>query len=354
MRRVGGSEVRRNVLVDGNNLVHRAYFAYVEARSRDGLPPLKTSGQPPRGGYPTGVIYGSLSMLGSWLYDIGPASTLSVFFDGVPKRRLAIDPNYKGDRDFAERGLRMSDPSGTGVRFPRDLRDGYHADCEVDVLAHVLSLLGADVYHHPDEEADDLVASFARSRPDEVNIVVSDDKDFFQLLTNPRVVVFRPGSKEDRFYDAERAEAHWARLNQGSHPPVPVTHVRMFKSLCGDSSDSIIGIERLRKKVALPLCHLSSVDDVYASGFPGWSKAEREKALFLRERIRVNYELVGFHDQIPLEPCLRKVGRDLPMAKEILREDLDIVSLDLHPFRLGSEEPETPVQIPLDPWLQGI
>ena len=354
MRRVGGPETNRNVLVDGNNLIHRAYFAYCQSRIREGLRPLCTPGKPPRGGYPTGVIYGSLVMLSSWLYDINAITKISVFFDGVPRRRLALDPGYKGDRDFAERGLKLSDPSGTGVRFERDLLDGFHAECEIDVLAHLMSLLGCDVYHHPDEEADDLVASFVSSKPDEMHVVVSDDKDFFQLLTNPRVVVFRPGNKEDRFFDAEKAEAHWAKFQKGSHPPVPVSQVRMFKSLCGDSSDSIIGIERLRKKVALPLCHLSSVDEVYASGFPNWSKSEKEKALFLRERIRINYELVGLHDDIPLEPCRKNVSSDFSKAKEILREDLDISSVDLRPFQMGAPEPVQPAQIPLDSWLSDI
>ena len=354
MRRVGGAETRRNILVDGNNLIHRAYFAYVESRVREGLAPLCTSGRAPKGGYPTGVIYGSLAMLSSWLYDINNPTRICVFFDGVPKRRLDLDPNYKGDRDFAERGLNLSDPSGTGIRHPRKLLDGYEADCEIDVLAHVFSLLGCDVFHHPEEEADDLVASFVKAHPDELHVVISDDKDFFQLLVNPRVVVFRPGSKDDRFFDAEKATNHWAKFQKGSHPPVPVSQVRMFKSLCGDSSDSIIGIERLRKKVALPLCHLSSVDEVYASGFPGWSKSEKEKALFLRERIRINYELVGFHEDIPLDPCLRKVAADFATAKLVLRDDLDITAVDLRPFRLGAAEPPAPVLPDIEPWLADI
>jgi len=353
MRRIGGEETKRNVLVDGNNLIHKSFYAYVQSRVRDGLPPLCTKGPPPRGGYPTGLIYGSLSMLASWLCDISDPTHISVFFDGIPKRRLTIDPGYKGDRDFTERGVGFSDPSKTGARFTRKLLNGFEASCEVDVLSHIMGLLGCNVYHHPDEEADDLIASFIKSHPNETHIIISDDKDFFQLLTNPHVVIYRPGSKDDRFYDAERATAHWAKFQNGKHPPVPVTSVRMFKSLCGDSSDSIIGIDRLRKKVAVPLCNLSSVDELYSTGFPGWSKSEKEKALFLRERIRKNYELVGFFDDIKLESCKISYEKDFTTAKQILRDDLEIYALNYEPFRLG-EVPEDIHQPKLESWLSDI
>ncbi len=224
MRKIGGLETRRNILVDGNNLIHRAYFAWVESRAREGLPPLVA----PKSKYPTGILEGSFSMLSSWLCSMNEPTRVSVFFDGVPKRRLELDPSYKGDRDFADRGLKLSDPSKTGVRHPICLRDGFEAGCEIDVLAHLFSLLDCDVYHDPDEEADDLIASFIKIRPDEMHVIVSDDKDFFQLLVNPRVVIYRPGSKDERFFDAEKATNHWKKFGGGSHLAVPVSQVRMF------------------------------------------------------------------------------------------------------------------------------
>lgn len=353
MRKIGGPETKRNILVDGNNLIHRAYFAFVDSRVREGKEPYTTLS-----GYPTGMVYGSLSMLSSWLYDMGDITNISVFFDGVPKRRLAIDPDYKGDRDFAERGLKLSNPSRGTDRKPKRLSDGFEANCEVDILAHLFSLIGCDVYHHPEEEADDLVASFVQKNPQENNIIVSDDKDFFQLLVNPRVTLYRPGSKDGKFFDAERAKNHWTKFGGGSHPAVDPAHVRMFKSLCGDSSDSIFGIDRLRKKVAVPLCHLPTVDDIYASGFPGWSKAEKEKALFLRNRIKINYELVGFHDYLDLESCRRQTVEDYVLAKRIISDDLNIRHLDLQSFRFRDPppglDPKREEGLTLPSWLLDI
>lgn len=351
MRRPGGQEARRHVLVDGNNLVHRAYYAYVEARYSRGEPLLSGPG-----GYPTGVIYGSLSMLSSWLYSIPDVTRISVFFDGYSRRRKELDPEYKSNRDeAANRGLKLSDPSSTGVRFDKVLRDGYEASCEVDVLARVLTLLGCDVYHHPDEEADDLIASFCRQNPETVRFIVSADKDFFQLLSDPRIVCYVPGVEGDRFFDAEKSERYWARLNKGKHPAVPPTHVRMFKALCGDASDAISGVERLRKKVAVSLCHHTSVDDLYATGLPGFSPSEKEKALAARDKVRVNYELVGLHDSVDLSTCVRPGRADFATAVDILRQDLDIVSVDVAPFRIGETlAPAVPEPIPMDSWLSDI
>lgn len=341
MRFVGGAETRRNVLVDGNNLIHRAYYAFVESRLKEGKPLLCSPG-----GFPTGVIYGFLSMLSSWLYDIPSFTSVSVFFDGVPSRRLSVDPEYKAGRDSHELKMGVSDAQVFRLRDGREVRG------EIELLAVVLQLLGCDVYHHPREEADDLIASFVRSRPGEVHVIVSADRDFFQLLTDPRVVCYLPGIDGDRFFDAERSGQHWARLNKGKHPAVPPSHVRMFKALCGDASDAIHGVERLRKRVAVPLCHHVSVDDLYATGFPGFSDVEKEKAVAARDRIRTNYELVGLYETVDLSECRRPGVADAAAAKDLCREDLGIGSLDFSPFKTGPT-PSVPA-IPVASWLLDI
>lgn len=350
MRRPGGSEVKRHVLVDGNNLIHRAYYAYVQSRYEKGEPLLSGPG-----GYPTGVIFGSLSMLSSWLYSISDITKISIFFDGYSKRRKLLDPTYKSNRDSTDHGLKLVD-SSSNIRFGKTLRDGYASSCEIDALAHVFSLLGCDVYHNHNEEADDLIASFCKHHPDSVRVIVSADKDFFQLLVDPRIICYIPGVDGDRFFDAERATSHWSRLNKGKHPAVPPTHVRMFKALCGDSSDHIKGVERLRKKIAINFCHHRNVDDLYSNGFPGASESELNKIMAMRDRIRLNHDLVGLDDSIDLSLCIREVGHpDFTTALDIIRQDFDIMSVDVNSFKIGGGSNITasavPESIPMDSWL---
>lgn len=356
MRRVGGGETARHVLVDGNNVLHKAHYVFVESRLSRGLPLLSTPD-----GFPTGVIHGFLDMLGSWLRDMAPFTSLNVFFDGRPTRRKAADSGYKAGRDESSvRNARMSDASGP----PRQLPGGAVVRNELEALAHVLPLLGASVYHHPDEESDDLIASFCASRPEAVKVIVSSDKDFFQLLSDPRTVCYVPGSDGDRFYDAERSAQYWERL-KSVRLRIEPRQVRMFKALCGDSSDAIRGVPKLRKKAALPLCHLGSIDEVLRSGLPGFSTAERETTASMADRLRLNLELVSLRTDIDLSGCLTSAPAPDPVAaRHILAEGLHMASFDPSPF---SGEPQTPYvavarkepeaampPIPLDPWLSDI
>lgn len=340
----GGGEVERHVLVDGGNLVYRAFYSYVVARVQSGKPPLATSG-----GFETGTVYGALYMLGSWLHDMGRVTKVSVFFDGRPTRRLAVDPTYKSNR--------IEGPGPNTATRPVRLRSGVEDNRPLAVLRSVLGLLGVDVYHKADEEADDLIASFCASKPESVRMVVSDDKDFFQLLTDPRVVLYRPGSGHgsERFVDAEKAEAHWAKLQGGSHPPVPVAHVRMFKALCGDSSDGIKGVERMKKKVALTLCHHASVDELFAAGMPGLSESQRAKMAEARARIASNYDIVGMNSGIDLAPHLTPGRPDFGLARDIVHEDLEMDTVDLSAFRKVFKDPSAdPFASPTPDWLAGI
>ena len=345
MRHIGGAETKRHVLVDGNNLLQRAYYVCVEGRIKDGRPLL--SG--PKG-YPTGIIYGFLSFLSSWLYDMQPIASVQVFFDGAPARRRALDPTYKIKRDDNKYNLRLG--SADTVKIPLTLRDGYEAESDIAVLSHLLSLLGCDVYHNKKEEADDLIATFCKQKAGSVRIVVSDDKDFFQLLVDPRVVTYRPGSKDHKWVDAEASAEVWGRLFKGKHPKVPCEQVRMFKTLCGDSSDGIVGVPLLRKRVAMTVCHLPTPDDVIASGMPGFSASERNKALEAQERIKLNWQLVGLVDDLDLSESLYAAAPNYQLAVDICREDLLMNGLDLGPFR--PPQAQSAGGVPLESWLEGI
>lgn len=312
--------MERHVLVDGDNLIHRSHAIFV-------LDKFGTDIMTAPNGYPTGLIYGALSMLGDWLTSISNPTKLVFFLDGRPSRRLGLDPGYKQEEEEKPR------PWKTSASIT--LSDGFVANSQLDLLVHILCLLGFEIYHHPEEEADDLMASYVSSKPDVVHIVVSSDKDFYQLLDgNERVVLYRPGVSGNRFFDAEKAEEHMLKLYKVRVPP---SNVRMFKALTGDPSDGIVGIPRLRKKVAAPLCRFRNIDELYASGLPGLSPSEREKTEAMRERIRLNFELVGLVHSLNVESC-RQPGDNIPnfqVALKILREDLDIRTVHPHMFQVS-------------------
>jgi len=297
--------MKKHILIDGGNLLHRAFHVFVSPALESVAPQLCSDT-----GYPTGLIYGPLSFLADWLPSLGRFDAVHLFMDGRPARRRAMDQTYKV-RDEPRTSLSDMDTK------PFELPDGRTASGEIDVLLHVMELLGVSVYADPAEEADDLIASFIRKRQDDVHVIVSSDKDFFQLLVNPRVAIYRPGSSGPRLLDAEGAEAYWATLNKGKHPAIPPEHVRMFKSLCGDSSDCIHGVPRLRKKVAAAVCKYGDLDKIASAGWPGFSAMERQHAGDMLDRLKLNWELVGLVDTLPAEP-LRRVQPDADAAAQIL------------------------------------
>lgn len=321
------SSLRRTVLVDGNNLLHRVHAVFVTNRSHDPL--IGPSG------YPTGLIYGFLSLLSDWVSSISDPSEMAVFFDGVPRRRLSLDPDYKKKEPGKVR------PGSSSASI--ELRDGTRCQNELDVLVHVLRLMGVNVYHHPDEEADDLIASYVTARPKDVHVIISSDRDYYQLFAeSERLVIYRPG-KGARFYDAETAEQDLTGKYGVALRP---SDIRMFKALTGDSSDKIPGVPRLRTKVAAPLCRHRSVDDLFATGLPGFSKTEKQKTEALRDRISLNLLLITLDSTVDFESCRLGALTDYDMASTVLRDDLGIshVSSRSFAFRGSGARTGAPVE----------
>lgn len=312
------TNLRRTILVDGNNLLHRVNAVFVDNRQDDPL--ISPSG------YPTGLIYGFLSLLSDWTSSISNPSSMAVFFDGVPRRRLAMDPEYKRK----EPGNARPGSSPAAIR----LLSGHSCQNELDVLSHILSLMGCDLYYHPDEEADDVIASFVTAHRDDVHVIISSDRDYYQLFPeNDRIVLYRPGQAgKNRFFDADTAETD---LTDKYGVALRPSDILMFKALTGDASDKIVGVPRLRKKVAAPLCRHRTVEDLMATGLPGFSKEEKRKMEELRARISLNLDLIALRRDVDLATCLRPALSDVLMAGRVLREDLGISQISPSSFSFG-------------------
>lgn len=292
----------RNVLVDGNNILHRAQAVHVDLPIKRGEAPTTTSD-----GFHTGLIRGTLGMLSDWLPSMRRPSRIIFFKDGTAARRKVMDPGYK-DRES----------HGFGSKVGTTLSDGTVVSSDIEAVDHILLLLGVDLCHHPDEESDDLIASFIHSRPDgAIHFIVSGDRDFYQLLNN-NVVQYRPGLQGDRFFDAERAASDF-----GVRPQ----HVRMFKALTGDVTDTYKGIHRLRSKVATKLAEFPDPTSMYLSPLDGCSNLEKKRILEGRDRVEMNFLLAGMHSDIDLAPYTRASTPDPDRAIHILKA-LDIYGVD--------------------------
>ena len=205
-------------------------------------------------------------------------------FDGeCESARRDLDPDYKANRP--------------------DYREVPEEDTPFSQLPDLFRVL--DHLHIPWKEttnceADDWIAGYARAYGEDKEIViVSQDSDFFQLITD-RVRVLRYRGKQSILYGPEEI-----RQKLGIAPE----QYAAYKSLTGDTADNIRGAEKIGPKTAAALMNQFGNLDALLEGWPEISKPSvRESVRKNADRIRKNYALI----------CLEGSG-ELPFAWEELK-----------------------------------
>lgn len=329
---INGQRSNTNILVDGHNVLYRSHFGYVE---RDAPLNIRTRSFNPK--WSIELIYGTISLMSSFLSEIHGGHRLCVFFDGKPKRRLEKTAEYKSNRESKKID------SGEQIDV-----NGICGSGEVEFMSSFLRTAGADVYRDMNEETDDLIASFIKKNPNDVNIIISDDRDFFQLVRG-KTVQYRPCTRT--FYDEEEIPRYMEKKYQIK---VGSSGIRMFKTLTGDASDNIIGIPRIRKKLIEPFCGMD-IEEFLSSDHSVFSKIERQKITEGADRLRLNWELVSFYDDLDLESALRPSCKDFDLCEKALAS-MNISSVDLSPFRrIQSQSVPDPSKFNQIPdWLSDI
>lgn len=204
------------LLIDGNSLVYRAFFA---------LP----SDMATASGQVTNAVFGFTSMLVNLLKDQRPDGVV-VAFDR-PERTFRHDAveAYKQGRTEAPDVLRQ----------------------QLGLVRRVVEAMRLPVVEAAGYEADDLLATLAtriRDRGDDA-IVVTGDRDCFQLVEDPHVKVLynRRGVSDYVLYD-EAGILERTGVVPSSYPA--------FAALRGDTSDNLPGVPGVGEKTAARLVNL--------------------------------------------------------------------------------------------------
>lgn len=276
MRKIGGQETEKNVLVDGGNLYHRASNSINDPSS---VPSF---------------LARFLTILNDYRSEIGEARYI-LFFDGKPTRRKTIFPDYKENR------------SGRVRILPDVVRE----------CIEMVGYLGIDAYYNVDEEADDLIYTFLKEHSENVNVVVSDDKDFYPALLNPRTILYRPSVKP-HFYDRERAEEHINSKISGHK--LKLEQYRLFKALCGDSSDNIKGVFRLRKNVATRLASDLDFTKFNYTDVDYLTENEKSSCHEAKDRIILNVKLIDYMHVDNLENNRIASSYELSRFREFIKK----------------------------------
>lgn len=203
------------VLVDGNSILFRAYYA----TSTSGMMMQSHSG------LYTNALYGFVNMINK-VIEITKTTHMLVAFDvGKPTFRHQEFPEYKGTRKTMPEELAM----------------------QIPVIKEFLDTIGIKRLELDSYEADDIIGTFAKKAQLEVNdiIIVSGDKDLLQLVS-PKVQVWltKKGISELEEYNMEN---FFEKMQ--IHP----SQIIDYKGLTGDASDNLPGIRGVGPKTALNL-----------------------------------------------------------------------------------------------------
>lgn len=253
--------VSKLILIDGNSIANRAFYAL----------PLLTNEK----GIYTNAVYGFAMMLNNVLENEKPDHVLVAFDAGKTTFRHQTFKGYKGGR--------QKTPSELSEQFPfiRELLDAYD-------IPH---------YELKDYEADDIIGTLAkRAEQDKFEtIIITGDRDLTQLASDETTVYITKKGITDM-------EKNTPETLREKYDLAPAQIIDM-KGLMGDSSDNIPGIPGVGEKTALKLLHQygGTVESVLDHADEISGKKLQEKVMDNKDLALLSKELATINTDSPVE-----------------------------------------------------
>ncbi|GHH97266.1 DNA polymerase I [Neobacillus kokaensis] len=292
-------ENKKLVLIDGNSIAYRAFFA---------LPLLNNDK-----GIHTNAVYGFTMMLMKILEEEKPTHMLVAFDAGKTTFRHKTFEEYKGGR--------QKTPPELSEQFPfiRELLDAY----------------GISRYELENYEADDIIGTLslmAETEGFEVK-VISGDKDLTQLSSETTTV----GITRKGITDIEEYTPSHIKEKYGLTPEQIID----MKGLMGDASDNIPGVPGVGEKTAIKLLkEFSTLENLVQSIDQVSGNKLKEKLEEFKDQAIMSKQLATIERKAPIEVKLSNIGYEgLNRAKVVdLYKELGFTSLL---DKLGEDGPGT-------------
>jgi DNA polymerase-1 len=267
------------LLIDGNSLTYRAFFA---------LPTdLATAS-----GQVTNAVFGFTSMLINLMRDHGHRRMAVAFDRPEPTFRHERLESYKANRDAAPDILRQ----------------------QMGLVREVVETLGITVIDQAGYEADDIIATLATQARDaglDV-IVVTGDRDAYQLVEDPQVKVLynRRGVSDYVLYDEAGIEER-----TGVAPRLYL----QYAALRGDQSDNLPGVPGVGEKTAAKLVNAYGGIDGIFEHLDEQTPKLRTNLGEHEAGVRQNAELMALVYDVPLAVTIDDLVRSDPDVDEVRR-----------------------------------
>ena len=291
------------LLLDGNSLAYRAFFAL----------PLLTN----ESGIHTNAVYGFTMMLQKILDEEKPTHMLVAFDAGKTTFRHTTFGEYKGGR--------QKTPPELSEQFP--------------YLRKLLTAYQIPQYELEMYEADDIIGTLskqAEKEGDEV-VIVSGDKDLTQLSSDTTTVyITRKG-----ITDIEKYTPAHIQEKYGLSP----LQIIDMKGLMGDASDNIPGVPGVGEKTAIKLLlEHHSVDGVY-EGIDSLKGKLKEKLVANEELAKLSKELATIETNAPITVGLDFLAYNGPNMDEVIKIWQELAFKTLLEKTSYTQEEETKTEI---------
>ena len=298
------------VLVDGNNLLFRSYYATAYSGNL-----MKNSK-----GFPTNGLYGLVNMLNKIIKEENPKYMLVAFDKGKTFRH----DKYKEYKDGR-------------IKTPEDLL------MQFKVAKELVPLMGIKCFEIDNYEADDIIGTYSKiiSNDDKYEgLIVSSDKDLLQLI-NFNITVKLLKSKDYIMMDENTFKETYGL------DPIKMIDL---KGLMGDSSDNIPGVKGIGEKTALKLLQkFNSLEGIYEN-IDDITGSTKQKLIDGKESAIMSKDIATIYKDVPVtyklsdliyngeQEGLKNMYEELEFYSFLKKEKKIEVKKDIKPIILDSLE----------------
>ena len=308
----GDKPVERVFLIDSMSHIFRAFFAPMANRAA----PLANSK-----GQVTQAVYIFTNMLRKLLQDEKPNYIAAIFESGEKTFRHETFADYKANR----------------LAMPEDLAS------QLPYIIRLCEAFNIPVINAPGYEADDVIGTLAKKVAAQKlqAVIVSNDKDMCQLVTDPYVVCMRTNSqvvkRKEYVPPIEWCDEAWVEKKFG----VAASKVVDLLGLMGDSIDNIPGAPGIGAKGAVQLItQFGSIDNALEHWEDVKHKTYRESLHNNPDLIRQSRELARIRVDLDVDLDLDQIKARPPdpvSAYELFKE-LEFAALTRE-FAAGATKP---------------
>ena len=265
------------VLVDGNNLLFRSYYATAYTGN------IMRNSE----GFPTNGLYGFVNMINKIIAEEKPKYMMVAFDIGKTFRHEKYD-RYKDGR--------KETPDDLKIQFP--------------IAKEILTAMGIKYLECEGYEADDIIGTISLwcdKDPKYEALIVSSDKDLLQLISDETSVKLLK-TKDHIMMDKNTF------FDTYGFDPIKMIDL---KALMGDASDNIPGVKGIGEKGAIKLLkEYGSIDGIYEN-IDNIKGATQTKLIDGKDDAYYSKDLVTIYREVPLN-----ITFDNLLYKDINTNDL--------------------------------